>query len=216
MTQSTLCCSIAGGYCRRCDVLVGLPGVRVVDAVRDESGALTVTVESELDWTGCYECGVIAHAHGRTQVRLVDAPSGGRPVTIVWRKRRWVCPDPGCPVVSFVEQDDTIAAPRGSLTRRACLWAIGQLRQEHASVNGLRRQLGCGWRTLWAAIKPLLAAAADDESRFAGVTHLGVDEHIWHHVSTRPVEAGGRGPKELTGMVDLTPRCPGSYQGQAA
>ena len=33
MTQSTLCCSIAGGYCRRCDVLVGLPGVRVVDAV---------------------------------------------------------------------------------------------------------------------------------------------------------------------------------------
>lgn len=54
MTQSTLCCSIAGGYCRRCDVLVGLPGVRVVDAVRDESGALTVTVESELDWTGCY------------------------------------------------------------------------------------------------------------------------------------------------------------------
>lgn len=58
---------------------------------------------------------------------------------------------------------------------------------------------------LWAAIKPLLAAAADDESRFAGVTHLGVDEHIWHHVSTRAVEAGGRGPKELTGMVDLTP-----------
>ena len=114
MTQSTLCCSIAGGYCRRCDVLVGLPGVRVVDAVRDESGALTVTVESEVDWTGCYECGVIAHAHGRTQVRLIDAPSGGRPVTIVWRKRRWVCPDPGCPVVSFVEQDDTIAAPRGA------------------------------------------------------------------------------------------------------
>ena len=61
-----------------------------------------------------------------------------------------------------------------------------------------------------------VTAAADDESRFAGVTHLGVDEHIWHHVSTRPVEAGGRGPKELTGMVDLTPRCPGSYQGQAA
>ena len=88
--------------------------MRVVDAVRDESGALTVTVESEVDWTGCYECGVIAHAHGRTQVRLIDAPSGGRPVTIVWRKRRWVCPDPGCPVVSFVEQDDTIAAPRGA------------------------------------------------------------------------------------------------------
>jgi len=33
---------------------------------------------------------------------------------------------------------------------------------------------------------------------------LGVDEHVWHHVSTKPVEDGGRGPKELTGMVDLT------------
>jgi transposase len=52
---------------------------------------------------------------------------------------------------------------------------------------------------VWESIKPLLAAAAADESRFAGVTTLGVDEHIWHHVN--PVK---RGPKELTGMVDLT------------
>lgn len=27
---------------------------------------------------------------------------------------------------------------------------------------------------------------------------------IWHHVSTKPADQGGRGPKELTGMVDLT------------
>jgi transposase len=31
------------------------------------------------------------------------------------------------------------------------------------------------------------------------VTTLGVDEHVWHHVDPRK-----RGPKELTGMVDLT------------
>jgi transposase len=36
------------------------------------------------------------------------------------------------------------------------------------------------------------------------VAILGVDEHVWHHVSTKPIELGGRGPKELTGMVDLT------------
>lgn len=28
--------------------------------------------------------------------------------------------------------------------------------------------------------------------------------YIWHHVSTKPVADGGRGPKELTGMVDLS------------
>ena len=60
------------------------------------------------------------------------------------------------------------------------------------------------WRTLWRAVKPVLEAAAADEGRFAGVTSLGVDEHIWHHVSTRPLDQGGRGPKEFTGMVDLT------------
>ena len=27
---------------------------------------------------------------------------------------------------------------------------------------------------------------------------------MWYHVSTKPIEDGGRGPKELTGMVDLT------------
>jgi transposase len=83
-------------------------------------------------------------------------------------------------------------------------WAIEQLRREHASIAGLARQLGTTWRTVWLSIRPLLQRTADDESRFEGVTRLGVDEHVWHHVSTRPIEHGGRGPKELTGMVDLT------------
>ena len=92
----------------------------------------------------------------------------------------------------FVEQDDRVAAPRGKLTTRACWWAIAQIRREHASVNGIRRQLGTGWRTVWESIRPLLQAAAEDPPRFEGVTILGVDEHVWHHVSTKTVEHGGR------------------------
>lgn len=103
-----------------------------------------------------------------------------------------------------MEQDPAVAPRRALLTARATGWAIGQMRRENASVQGLARQLGCTWRTLWRAVKPILEAAAVDETRFAGVTSLGVDEHIWHHVSTKPVEDGGRGPKEFTGMVDLT------------
>jgi len=205
MFEPTLCCQPCATYCTRCDLLVGLDGLHVLGVERDvDSGGMTVTVESQPVLMGCYVCGVVAHGHGRIDVELVDAPAWGRPVTIVWRKRRWVCPDPGCDVRSFVEQDDRIARPRSKLTTRACQWAIGQLRREHASVNGLRRQLGTGWRTVWDAIRPLLEAADADESRFAGVTTLGVDEHVWHHVSTRPFGQGGRGPKELTGMVDLT------------
>ena len=93
MPEPTLCCP-AGAYCDRCDLLVGLDGLRVIDVVRDDRDALTVTVESEPSVMGCRSCGVVAHAHGRVEVRLVDAPAFGRPVRIVWRKRAHH--NPGC------------------------------------------------------------------------------------------------------------------------
>jgi transposase len=204
MPEPMSCCHLGGGYCERCDLLVGLPGLHVIGVERDDGGAVTVVVESAQGPMGCPACGVVAHRHGRRDVRLVDAPVFGKPATVVWRKRRWRCPEPACPVGVFDEQDETIARPRGLLTVRACWWAIGVLRREHASVQGLARRLGTTWRIVWTSIKPLLQAADQDPDRFVGVTRVGVDEHIWHHVSTKPVEAGGRGPKELTGIVDLT------------
>jgi transposase len=205
MTEPTLCCPCSGGYCDRCDLLVGLPGLHVIGVERDEGDeSLTVTVESEPGVMGCPTCGVVAHGHGRVNVTLIDAPWAGRPVRVVWRKRRWVCPVAVCARRSFVEQHEDIARPRALLTARACRWAIAQLRREHASVLGLARQLGTTWDTVWTSIRPVLEAAAADPARFEGVSTLGVDEHVWHHVSTKPIEDGGRGPKELTGMVDLT------------
>ena len=71
-------------------------------------------------------------------------------------------------------------------------------------MAGLARQLGTTWRTVWGSVKPLLEAMSADPARFAGVSSPGVDEHIGHRTSTKPVDQGGRAPKELTGMVDLT------------
>jgi transposase len=204
MTEPTSCCRAGGDYCDRCDLLVGVDGLRVIAVDRRIGGGLMVTVESPPGPIGCPGCGVLAVGHGRMPVLLVDAPAMGRPVRLLWRKRRWRCAEPDCRVVTFLEQDAEVAAPRARLTRRASWWAIEQIRREHASVNGIRRQLGTGWRTVWESIKPLLEAAEADPARFDGVRVLGVDEHVWHHVSTKPIEAGGRGPKELTGMVDLT------------
>jgi len=204
MPEPTSCCRALGGYCERCDLLVGLDGLRVIGVEREAGGGLKVSVESAPAPAGCPTCGVLARGHGRVAVTLVDAPSAGRAVRVVWRKRRWLCLEALCPRGSFIEQDTQVARPRCRLTVRACRWAISQLRREHASIAGLARQLGTTWNTVWTSIVPLLAAAAEDQSRFEGVTTLGVDEHVWHHVSTKPAEAGGRGPKELTGMVDLT------------
>jgi transposase len=185
-------------------LLVGLDGLHVV-AVERGDDALTVTVESAERPGGCPVCGVIAYSHGRRKVTLVDTPCFGRPVKVVWLKRTWRCADPDCAAKGFTEQHGEIAGRRARLTVRACWWAIRQMRREHASVLGVARQLGVTWKTLWRAIKPLLEAMAGDECRFEGVERLGVDEHVWHHVSTLPASQGGRGPKELTGMVDLTP-----------
>ena len=195
--------SVPPCYCTRCDLLVGLNGFHVID-VGEHDGVVRVVVETPAEPTGCRSCGVIAHSHGRRDVRLVDVPCFGRPVELVWRKRTWRCAEERCPTGSFTEQHENLAPPRALLTVRACWWAINQIRREGASVQGVARQLGTTWRTVWNAIKPLLEAMAADPARFTGVTTLGVDEHIWHHVSTKPIGAGGRGPKELTGMVDLT------------
>lgn len=209
MSQPTACAAARSDscYCSRCDLLVGLDGVHVLDVTEHDGRRgpfLRVVVESPARVEACRACGVVARSHGRRDVRLVDVPCFGRPVELVWRKRTWRCAEPGCSAGTFTEQNEQIAAPRALLTRRACWWAIAQLRREHASVAGLARQLGTAWRTVWTSIKPLLDALAADEARFEGVKSLGVDEHVWHHVSEKPVEAGGRGPKMLTGMVDLT------------
>jgi transposase len=43
-----------------------------------------------------------------------------------------------------------------------------------------------------------------DGTRFDGVIILGVEEHVWHHVSTRQVD-GGRRLNELAGIAVLDP-----------
>ena len=80
---------------------------------------------------------------------------------------------------TFVEQDETIAAPRALLTARAVGWAAAQLRAEHASISGLARQLGVDWNTMWRALKTRLECLDTDPGRFDGVRMLGVDETAW-------------------------------------
>ena len=92
-----------------------------------------------------------------------------------------------------------MCAPRARLGTRARCWAIRQLRVEGATISGLARQLGTTWNTVWSHIKPCLQAASDDPTRFAGVRVLGSMRGVWHHQDRRR-----RGPRELTGIVDLT------------
>ena len=203
MAEPTSCCVEPGGYCARVDTMFNMPSVHVLDAAwRDRSSkvaaGLRLTVESHPAETGCPSCGVIAVGHGRRLRRLHDIPAFGAPVELVWRQRRYRCIEPACPLGGFSE-DHSLAPAQAKLTSRAAWWAISCIQRDNASVASIARRLGVDWHTVWDAIRPLLAELADDPARLAEVEVLGVDEHLWHHTPK-----AGKGPKELTGMVDLT------------
>lgn len=69
-------------------------------------------------------------------------------------------------------------APRALLGARVIRWTTRQLRFEGATIADLARQVGSTWNTVWSHIQPVLTAAADDPSRFAGVRVLGVDARV--------------------------------------
>ncbi len=173
MPNPSCVCPNALDRCDRCDLLLDFPRLHLVAVTQAPSGLL-LEVESCGPVTGCPGCGVIATGHGRVMVEMIDAPWAGRPVRIRWRKRRWICLENACEGVSFVEQDPEVCAPRGLLSTRAIRWAIGQLRREGATIQGLARQLGTTWNTLWSQVRPVLIAAANDSARFEDVQVLGV------------------------------------------
>ena len=175
MPHSMCVCSDALDRCDRCDLLLDFSGLHLVTVTKARAGLL-LEVESCDPMAGCAGCGVINTGHGRIVTSLIDAPWAGRPVRIRWCKRRWICRETLCEVVSFVEQDPTVSAPRGLLSTRAIRWAISQLRREGATIQGLARQLGTTWNTLWSQVRSVLIEAANDPSRFEGVQVLGVDD----------------------------------------
>src|SRR5215211_6638344 len=205
MAEPMSCCVEPGGYCARVDTLFNLLGVHVLDVAWLEGrggrpAGLRLLVETGATEAGCPACGVVAEARGRRSRRLHDIPAFGAPVELSWRQRRYRCAELACPVRGFSE-DHALAPSRAKLTVRAAWWAISCIQRDNASVASAARRLGVDWHTVWQAIKPLLEELADDRARLAGVDAVGVDEHIWHH-QPRP----GKGPKEQTGIVDLTRR----------
>lgn len=144
MPNHSCVCPNALDRCDRCDLLLDFPSLHLTSVTKSRTG-LVLEMESCDPVTGCPGCGVIATGHGRVMVEMIDAPWAGRPVRIPWRKRRWICLEGVCSVTTFLEQNPEVCAPRGLLSTRAIRWAIGLLRYEGATIQGLARQLGMTW-----------------------------------------------------------------------
>jgi transposase len=133
------------------DALLGLPGFRVL-AVTEDGDELLVGIETIRQVAGCPSCGVIARTKDRLRVIIRDLPAFNRRVRLVWSKRRFTCPDPDCPQLTWTERSDELPDRRVLSARagRECTRAVGQ---EARSVASLARWLGVSWATVMAAVR---------------------------------------------------------------
>lgn len=160
---------------RMCAVLVGLPEhVRILGVTR-----LLGWLEVHLAVTGepaVCACRRVMVRNGTRLVRLVDLPSFGQPVRLVWRKQRWRCPTCGR---TTTEQDPAIASPRCTMTTRAAKHATLQVGRHGRSVAEVAADLGCDWHTIMNAVVLFGTPLVDDPGRVGSVTAIGLDETLF-------------------------------------
>jgi transposase len=162
-----------------CALLVGLPDITVL-GVDDRPGEpIRVHVETTVEIEGCSGCGTRAWVKDRPAVKLVDLPAFGRPAVLVWRKRRWRCPEAGCEVGTWTETNARIAPARAAMTDRAGRWVTAQVGREGRTVADVARELGCDWHTVMDAVVAYGTPLIEDPARIGAVTALGLDETLF-------------------------------------
>ncbi len=165
---------------RMCELLVGLPAVRVLGVDDDPGGLLRVHLETRSVRPSCARCAGAVVVKDRPTVVLVDLPCFGRPVRLVWRKRRWSCPSSVCVTGSWTESVPVIAAARLVMTDRAGRWATRQVGGHGRTVNEVAVELGCDWHTVNDTVIAYGEALVDDDSdRIGTPTALGLDETLF-------------------------------------
>lgn len=180
------------------EALLGLPGFRVL-AVSEHHDELVVTVETVVEFTGCGACGTRAEVHERVPVEIRDLPCFGRPVRLVWRKRRWRCREALCDAKTWTERAEHVDT-QAVVTRRAGMEACRQVGENARPVSGVADEFGVCWWTVMNAVIEHGTPLVDDPGRVAAVAQLGVDEtsflraNRWHPTLY------------ATGLVDLEER----------
>lgn len=177
------------------ELLLGFDGF-VVTAVVEDGDELLVGIETELPLKGCPVCGVVARSKDRLEVHFRDLPAFGRPVHLVWSKRRYACLEADCPQKTWSETHPELPA-RQVLTARAGRYCCRAVGKEGRSVASLARLLGVCWSTVMSAVCLHGEALVEDPGRVAAVRALGIDETSFLAANSNHVT------EYVTGLVDL-------------
>jgi transposase len=156
------------------EAMLGLDGFVVLD-VREDPAELVITIETTAVVVGCGGCGVRAEAQDRMRIEIRDLACFGRPVRLVWVKRRWRCGEVLCPVKTWTEVSPAAMA-RQLITWRAGLEACRQVGELARPVATVAAELGVCWWTVMNAVIDHGTRLVDDPGRVGPVAQLGVDE----------------------------------------
>ncbi len=174
----------------------GAPGFVVLDVI-EVGDELVVEVETTATVVGCSSCGTRARAKDRRWVTVRDAPAGGRPVRVRWRKRIWSCPDPDCTVATWTEYAE-LAGPRRVLTSRAEVWATDRVAAIEGTPASIARGFGVSWSTVWSAVQRIGRRRVEDPERVGETVMVGFDETVMQPAHRR------RRRRFVTAVVDVS------------
>ena len=130
---------------RVCEMVLGLGDVEVLGADDEAGGPLRVHIRRRAPRPGCAGCGGRLWSDGEREVELVDLPAFGRPVGLVWHKRRWRSADCDCAAGTVTAQDPEIAPERERLTTTAGRWAT-RWSLRGRPHRGIAAEPGCSQR----------------------------------------------------------------------
>jgi transposase len=177
------------------EALLGLPGFLVLE-VSETADELVIVVETVTRVVGCGRCGTRAEAHDRKPVVVRDLACFGRPARLVWRKRRWRCPDRDCDARTWTERSEQVDA-QAVITRRAGMEACRQVGELARPVSQVADEFGVCWWTVMNAVVEHGTPLVDDADRIGRVRHLGVDETSFLKATREHATV------YATGLVDL-------------
>jgi hypothetical protein len=133
-------------------------------------------------------------------VELVDLPCFGRAARLVWRKRRWSCPDVECATGSWTEEARAICAPRLVMTDRAGRWVTEQVGRHGRTVNEVALELDCDWHTVNDTVLAYGTALVDDDpDRIGQPTAIGLNETLF--VSALGAASRGRARSSMSALA---------------
>jgi transposase len=125
--------------------------IRVVDVVVDTLSELVVVVASTRSWSRCPHCGFrCRRTHDTRRRRVRDLAVSGRPVTLVWLRRRFACDNCGQRHLEVHDQFE------GRLTRRMARQVVADAKV--MSVRAVARRHRISWTaamdliSLWSAL----------------------------------------------------------------